>query len=63
MYPTMVVSAPDLTDKVIELEKQIKKMKCCYNCAEWNDGDCEESPESKTFFCADFICDNWKCFE
>lgn len=49
-----------LTDKVKELERQIEKMKCCYNCSKWYDGECEESPKSKTFFCADFKCDNWE---
>lgn len=46
-----------------KLEEQIEKMKCCYNCAKWNDGECEESPKSKTFFCADFKCDNWEMFK
>ena len=46
--------------KVRELEQQIEKMKCCYNCSKWYDGECEESPKSKTFFCADFKCDNWE---
>lgn len=50
----------ELTDKVTELEAQIEKMKCCYNCSKWYDGECEESPKSKTFFCADFKCDNWE---
>jgi predicted RNase H-like nuclease (RuvC/YqgF family) len=45
---------------VKELEAQIEKMKCCYNCSKWYDGECEESPKSKTFFCADFKCDNWE---
>ena len=43
-----------------QLREQIEKMKCCYNCSKWNDGECEESPKSKTFFCADFKCDNWE---
>ena len=46
-----------------ELKQQIEKMKCCYNCSKWNDGECEESPKSKTFFCADFKCDKWECIE
>lgn len=50
----------DLEDKIRELEAQIEKMKCCYNCSKWYDGECEESPKSKTFFCADFKCDNWE---
>lgn len=44
--------------RITELEAQIEKMKCCYNCSKWYDGECEESPKSKTFFCADFKCDN-----
>ena len=43
-----------------ELEAQIEKMECCYNCSKWYDGECEESPKSKTFFCADFKCDKWE---
>lgn len=46
-----------------QLKEQIEKMKCCYNCSKWYDGDCEESPKSKTFFCADFKCDKWECIE
>ena len=46
--------------RIAELEGQIEKMKCCYNCSKWYDGECEESPKSKTFFCADFKCDNWE---
>ena len=49
--------------KIADLEKEIEKMKCCYNCSKWNDGECEESPKSKTFFCADFKCDEWECIE
>ena len=47
-------------EEIAELEAQIEKMKCCYNCSKWYDGECEESPKSKTFFCADFKCDNWE---
>ena len=46
-----------------ELTDKIEKMKCCYNCSKWYDGECEESPKSKTFFCADFKCDKWECIE
>ena len=49
--------------RIEELEQQIEKLKCCYNCSKWNDGECEESPKSKTFFCADFKCDKWECIE
>lgn len=53
----------NLIDRVRELEQQIEKMKCCYNCSKWNDGECEESPKSKTFFCADFKCESWECIK
>ena len=49
--------------RIAELEAQIEKMKCCYNCSKWNDGECEESPKSKTFFCADFKCESWECIK
>ena len=49
--------------RIADLEAQIEKMKCCYNCSKWYDGECEESPKSKTFFCADFKCDNWEIKE
>ena len=49
--------------QIAELEAQIEKMKCCYNCSKWNDGECEESPKSKTFFCADFKCESWECIK
>ena len=47
-------------EEIAELEAQIEKMKCCYNCSKWYDGECEESPKSEIFFCADFKCDNWE---
>ncbi len=50
-------------ERITELEAQIEKMKCCYNCSKWNDGECEESPKSKTFFCADFKCESWECIK
>ena len=46
-----------------ELQEQIEKMKCCFNCSKWNDGECEESPKDKTFFCADFKCESWECIK
>ncbi len=46
--------------KIRELEQQIEKMKCCYNCSKWYDGECEDSPKTGIFFCADFKCDNWE---
>ena len=50
-----------LTGRVRELEQQIEKMKCCYNCSKWNDGECSESPEVYTM--ADFECENWELKE
>ena len=49
--------------RIEELQAQIEEMKCCYNCSKWNDGECEESPKSKTFFCADFKCESWECIK
>ena len=49
-----------LQSELDEANAQIEKMKCCYNCSKWYDGECEESPKSKTFFCADFKCDKWE---
>ena len=58
-----LVSKSDLQKENEQLKQQVEKMKCCYNCSKWNDGECEESPKSKTFFCADFKCDKWECIE
>ena len=58
-----LVSKSDLQKENEQLKQQVEKMKCCYNCSKWNDGECEESPRSKTFFCADFKCDKWECIE
>ena len=49
--------------KIKDLNKQIEKMKCCYNCSKWYDGECEERPKSKILFCADFKCDKWELAE
>lgn len=58
------LASAELREKrIAELEAQIEKMKCCYNCSKWNDGECEESPKSKTFFCADFKCESWECIK
>ena len=57
---TMTAMVEFAEQETKELEAQIEKMKCCYNCSKWYDGECEESPKSKTFFCADFKCDNWE---
>lgn len=58
-----LVNKNDLQKENEQLKTQVEKMKCCYNCSKWNDGECEESPKSKTFFCADFKCDKWECIE
>ena len=58
-----LVNKNDLQKENEQLKQQVEKMKCCYNCSKWNDGECEESPKSKTFFCADFKCDEWECIE
>ena len=52
-----------LKNTIERLQQQIKKMKCCFNCSKWNDGECEEAPKAKTYFCADFKCDNWECMK
>lgn len=38
------------------------KMKCCYNCANWNDGDCAKG-DAYMFFSADYKCDKWRLAE
>ena len=55
-----LVNKNDLQKENEQLKQQVEKMKCCYNCSKWYDGECEESPKSKTFFCADFKCDKWE---
>lgn len=55
-----LVSQSDLQKENEQLKQHVEKMKCCYNCSKWDDGECEESPKSKTFFCADFKCDKWE---
>lgn len=45
------------------LEQQIEKMKCCYNCSKWNDGECENIKDGYFFHCADFGCDKWEIKE
>ena len=49
-------------EKIKELEKQIEKMKCCYNCSKWNDGECKDCP-SPIYTMADFNCDKWELAE
>lgn len=62
-YQSIYNAQKKLEQQLEHLREQIEKMKCCYNCSKWNDGECEESPKSKTFFCADFKCDKWECME
>ena len=45
-----------------QFEKQIEKMKCCYNCSKWNDGECKDCP-SPIYTMADFNCDKWELAE
>lgn len=50
-------------DKVLnEKNEQIEKMKCCYNCSKWNDGECKDCP-SPIYTMADFNCDKWELAE
>lgn len=50
-----------LKDKGALLD-QIEKMKCCYNCSKWNDGQCADIPDSG-YCCADFVCEDWEIKE
>jgi len=47
---------------VKELKAQIEKMKCCYNCSKWNDGQCADIPNS-SYYSADFVCEDWEMKE
>ena len=46
----------------VKLKKQIEKMKCCYNCSKWNDGECKDC-HSPIYTMADFNCDKWELAE
>jgi len=46
-----------------QLREQIEKMKCCYNCSKWDDGQCENIKDGYFFHCADFGCDKWEIKE
>lgn len=50
--------------KIEELEAQIEKMKCCYNCSKWNEGLllCNDSPVKIATY-ADYCCKDWKLKE
>ena len=50
------------TEATKELETQIEKMKCCYNCSKWNDGECKDCP-SPIYTMADFNCEKWELTE
>jgi hypothetical protein len=53
----------NLTDRVRELEQQIEKMKCCYNCSKWKDGQCADVPNDNSYYSADFVCEDWEIKE
>ena len=55
-------SAEPREKRIAELEAQIEKMKCCYNCSKWNDGQCADIPDSG-YCCADFVCEDWEIKE
>ena len=62
-YTKLMIKYAKLLNENNRLKNMVEKMQCCYNCKKWNDGECEESPKSKTFFCADFKCESWECIE
>lgn len=54
------------TDRFFEIKRlyeQIEKMKCCYNCKKWNDGQCKDVKDSYFYTMADFNCDKWELAE
>jgi NAD-dependent SIR2 family protein deacetylase len=55
-------SAEPREKRIAELEQQIEKMKCCYNCSKWNDGQCADIPNS-SYYSADFVCEDWEMKE
>jgi hypothetical protein len=59
---TYITSAEPREKRIAELEAQIEKMKCCYNCSKWNDGQCADIPDSG-YCCADFVCEDWEMKE
>ena len=50
--------------RIAELEAQIEKMKCCYNCSKWNEGLllCNDSTVRVTTY-ADYCCEDWEIKE
>ena len=58
----LVEQLAKLNERCSELEAQIEKMKCCYNCSKWNDGQCADIPNS-SYYSADFVCEDWEMKE
>ena len=50
-------------DMIADLEALIEKMKCCYNCSKWNDGQCADVPNDSSYYSADFVCEDWEMKE
>ena len=57
-----IAGAEPREKRIAELEALIEKMKCCYNCSKWNDGQCADIPDSG-YCCADFVCEDWEIKE
>lgn len=55
-----LVSKNDLQKENEQLKEKIEKMKCCYNCSKWNDGQCADVPNDNSYYSADFVCDKWE---
>lgn len=51
-------------NEIRELEAQIEKMKCCYNCSKWNEGLllCNDSTVRIATY-ADYCCKDWEIKE
>lgn len=58
-----VIREQALEKENAELKAQIEKMKCCYNCSKWNDGQCKDIKDSFFYVMADFNCDKWELEE
>lgn len=52
-----------MTDNNEQLRELIEKMKCCYNCSKWNDGQCADVPNDSSYYSADFVCKDWEIKE
>lgn len=57
-YPDLKQSLDWANEREKELEAQIEKMKCCYNCEEFSNG-CSILPSQRT----SFSCDKWELAE